>query len=302
MNLPESVRLVEVGARDGLQNEPQIITTAQKIALIDGLVDTGIQHLEVGSFVSPKWVPEMADSTAVFNGIKRRPGICYAALTPNVIGLEAAIAAGADEVAIFGAVSERFSQKNINCSISASLKRFESVMEKAAAYQLPVRAYISCVWGCPYEGQVAPQKVLDISKTLIDMGCYEISLGDTIGIATPLRVQALIGRLLDQLLISQLAVHFHDSRGQALANILAALQMGVAVVDSAIAGLGGCPYAGHRNHIINGNVASEDVLYMLNGMGIKTGIDLNKLITLSNRFCTRNKLQQRSRVSLATWK
>ncbi|MFC3152833.1 hydroxymethylglutaryl-CoA lyase [Litoribrevibacter euphylliae] len=293
--LPEQVRIVEVGVRDGLQNEKEIITTDAKLRLIDGLVSAGITHLEAGSFVSPEWVPQMADTTDVFERIHRKEGIRYAALTPNLQGLQAAIDAGASEVAVFGAASEAFSQKNINCSITESLARFLPVMKLADEHDIPVRGYVSCVLGCPYEGNIAFEKVAEVSAELMEMGCYEVSLGDTIGVGTPLKVQQLIQAVSRKVSSKHLAVHFHDTYGQALANILAALQMGVSVVDSSIAGLGGCPYAKGAS----GNVATEDVVYMLQGLGIETGVDLDQLMKVSERFCREQSLTQRSKVTLA---
>ncbi len=274
MRLPKFVRMVEVGPRDGLQNEKQIVPTEVKIGLVDRLTDAGLTAIEAGSFVSPKWVPQMADTPDVFAGIRRGAGVRYAALTPNAKGLEGALAAKVDEVAVFGAASESFSQKNINCSIAESLERFAPVMEAAKAQGLPVRGYVSCVLGCPYEGEIAPAAVADVAGKLLAMGCYEVSLGDTIGTGTPGKAQAMIAAVAERVPMDKIAVHFHDTYGQALANILAALELGVAVVDSSVAGLGGCPYAKGAS----GNVASEDVLYMLNGLGIETGVDLDKLV------------------------
>ncbi len=274
MQLPKFVRMVEVGPRDGLQNEKSMVPTAVKVELVNRLSDAGLSVVEAASFVSPKWVPQMGDSAEVLAGIARKPGVRYAALTPNLKGLEGALAAKADEVAVFGAASESFSQKNINCSIAESLDRFAPVMEQAKAAGVPVRGYVSCVLGCPYEGEIAPKAVAEVAERLFAMGCYEISLGDTIGTGTPTKAQAMIAAVAERVPVEKIAVHFHDTYGQALANILAALQMGVAVVDSSVAGLGGCPYAKGAS----GNVASEDVLYMLNGLGIETGVDLDKLI------------------------
>ena len=271
--LPKSVKIVEVGPRDGLQNEQGLVPLAAKIALVEQLADAGCAVIETGSFVSPKWVPQMADSTAVFQQIKRQNNVRYTALTPNLKGVEAAIEAQADEVAIFGAASEAFSQKNINCSIAESLERFLPVIELAQKHQIPVRGYVSCVLGCPYEGHVTPQKVAQVSQQLLDMGCYEISLGDTIGVGTPVKTQQMLEVVLRGTPKDKLAVHFHDTYGQALANILVALQQGISVVDSAVSGLGGCPYAKGAS----GNVATEDLVYMLDGMNIETGINLNQL-------------------------
>ncbi len=274
MNLPSSVKIVEVGPRDGLQNEKQSIPASVKIALIEKLVDAGLHYIEAGSFVNPKWVPQMAGSEEVFAGVQRREGVTYAALTPNLKGFERALSVQANEVAIFAAASEAFSQKNINCSIDESLERFEAIMENAKREGIPVRAYVSCVLGCPYQGEVAPEKVAEIAAKMIAMGCYEVSLGDTIGVGTPLKLSQLIDVVAAQVPIEKVAVHLHDTYGQALANALAALQKGVRVIDSSIAGLGGCPYAKGAS----GNVATEDLVYMLNGLGIEHGVDLDALI------------------------
>jgi hydroxymethylglutaryl-CoA lyase len=273
MSLPSSVRIVEVGPRDGLQNEPTPVTVAARIALIEGLVDAGLKTVEAGSFVSPKWVPQMVDTAAVLAGLKRKDGVRYPVLVPNLQGLEAAEAAGAKDISIFAAASESFSKKNINCSIAESLDRFRPVAERALAEERRLRGYVSCVLGCPYEGEIAPEAVARVSKALFDMGCEEVSLGDTIGTGTPLKAKRMIEAVAKHVPMKQLAVHFHDTYGQALANILATLDMGIGVVDSSVAGLGGCPYAKGAS----GNVATEDVVYMLNGMGVATGISLDKL-------------------------
>ena len=271
--LPQSVRLVEVGPRDGLQNEPGEVPTAARIELIDRLADAGLKTIESGSFVSPKWVPRMADTAQVMAGIKRHDDVSYPVLVPNMQGLEGAIAANAGEIAVFAAASESFSRKNINCSIAESLDRFRPVCESALKHGMKVRGYISCVLGCPYEGAVDPATVAAVAGDLTKMGCYEISLGDTIGVGTPLAAQAMVNRVAEDVPRDRLAVHFHDTYGQALANILACLECGIGVVDSSVSGLGGCPYAKGAT----GNVASEDVLYMLDGMGIETGVDLARL-------------------------
>lgn len=271
--LPKKVRLVEVGPRDGLQNESGEVPTAARIELIDRLAEAGLKTIESGSFVSPKWVPRMADTAEVMAGITRRDDVSYPVLVPNMKGLEGAIAANAGEIAVFGAATESFSRKNINCSIEESLDRFRPVCESALEHGMRVRGYISCVLGCPYEGKVDPAAVARVAAVLLDMGCYEISLGDTIGVGTPLAAQTMVDRVAEIVPLDRLAVHFHDTYGQALANILASLERGVAVVDSSVAGLGGCPYAKGAT----GNVATEDVLYMLNGMGIETGVDLERL-------------------------
>lgn len=271
---PKHVKIVEVGPRDGLQNEATPISVNDKIALIEKLANAGIGYIESASFVSPKWVPQMATSAEVFEKLSRKKRVTYAALTPNMHGFKAAMAVNVDEVAIFGAASESFSQKNINCSIEESLERFMPIMTAAKAANIKVRGYVSCVLGCPYEGDIAPEKVAKVADQLYKMGCYEISLGDTIGVGTPTNVTNMIKAVSAHVPIEKLAVHFHDTYGQALSNIYAALQLGINIVDSAIAGLGGCPYAKGAS----GNVATEDVVYMLDGLGIKTGIDFEKLL------------------------
>lgn len=278
MNLPSQVKIVEVGPRDGLQNEKQLVPTEIKIELINRLAEAGIRAIEATSFVSPKWVPQMGDNTAVMHGIKKHSATVYPVLTPNLQGFDAAIQAGATEVAIFAAASESFSRKNINCSIAESLKRFEPILSAASALEIPVRGYVSCVVGCPYEGTVAPAQAASVAKTLFDMGCYEVSLGDTIGVGNPTSIHKLIEACASQVPITKLAGHYHDTYGMAIANIYASLQMGMAVFDSSIAGLGGCPYAQGAS----GNVATEDVVYLLQGLGIETGIDLAKLAAIGD--------------------
>ena len=273
MILPSSVKIVEVGPRDGLQNEKQIVPTEIKIELINRLADAGVRVIEATSFVSPKWVPQMADNAAVMQGIKKQSATVYPVLTPNLQGFDAAVQAGATEVAIFGAASESFSRKNINCSIAESLKRFEPIVSAASALEIKVRGYVSCVVGCPYEGAIDPQKTAEVAKTLYDMGCYEVSLGDTIGVGNPASISRMIEACTKQIPIELLAGHYHDTYGMAIANIYASLQLGMAAFDSSIAGLGGCPYAKGAS----GNVATEDVVYLLHGLGIETGIDLAKL-------------------------
>ena len=295
MSLPDTVTLVEVGPRDGLQNEQQIIPLAAKLELIDDLGAAGMRVIEAGSFVNPKWIPQMADSEDVFAGIVRREGVRYTCLTPNLRGLERALAAGVDEVAVFGAASEAFSQKNINCGIDDSLARFADVMSAAQQANIPVRGYVSCVLGCPYEGEVDPTVVAHVTGKLLDMGCYEVSLGDTIGTGTAGSMATLLQVLLAQYPADKIAVHCHDTYGQALSNILVALQHGIATVDASVAGLGGCPYAKGAS----GNVATEDVVYMLQGMGIATGLDLDKLITAGNRISKTLGRPSGSRVALA---
>ncbi|WOT04187.1 hydroxymethylglutaryl-CoA lyase [Shewanella youngdeokensis] len=276
---PKQVSIFEVGARDGLQNEAPV-STSDKVALIEDLAAAGVNRIEAASFVSPKWVPQMADSADVLNGIRRHEGVTYSALTPNLKGLERAIAAGADEVAIFGAASETFSQRNINCSIAESLARFTPVMALAKAHNIKVRGYVSCVLGCPYEGDIAASEVVRVSTLLYQMGCYEISLGDTIGVGTAINARKMVQAVASEVPMSQLALHFHDTYGQALANILACLETGVSVIDSSVAGLGGCPYAKGAS----GNLATEDLVYMLHGLGIETGIDIHKLAFAGNKI------------------
>ena len=295
MNLPKNVRLVEVGPRDGLQNEQQPIGVADKVRLVDDLSAAGLRYIEVGSFVSPKWVPQMAGSAEVFARIQQLPGVTYAALAPNLKGFESALAAGVKEVAVFAAASESFSQKNINCSISESLQRFVPVLEAAKQQGIRVRGYVSCVLGCPYEGEVAPAQVAWVAKELFAMGCYEVSLGDTIGTGTAGKVRHLLNVVGRDVPRNLLAGHFHNTYGQALANIYASLLEGIDVFDSSVAGLGGCPYAKGAS----GNVASEDVLYLLNGLGIETGVDLDQLIAAGQRICTVLDKPNGSRVARA---
>lgn len=281
MNLPKSVRLVEVGPRDGLQNEKQPISVADKVRLVDDLTAAGLSYVEVGSFVSPKWVPQMAGSAEVFAGIERKPGVTYAALTPNLKGFEAALEAKVEEVAVFAAASEAFSQENINCSIAESLQRFVPLMEAAKAAKVRVRGYVSCVLGCPYDGDIAPEQVASVARELYAMGCYEVSLGDTIGTGTAGKTRTMIEVVGRDIPRDRLAGHFHDTYGQALPNIYASLLEGISVFDSSVAGLGGCPYAKGAT----GNVATEDVLYLLQGLGIETGVDMDKLIAAGQRIC-----------------
>lgn len=281
MDIPQQVRLVEVGPRDGLQNEKQPIEVADKIRLVDDLTEAGLGYIEVGSFVSPKWVPQMAGSAEVFAGIRQKPGVTYAALAPNLKGFEAALESGVKEVAVFAAASEAFSQRNINCSIAESLERFVPVMDAAHQHGIRVRGYVSCVLGCPYDGFIAPEQVAGVARELHAMGCYEVSLGDTIGTGTAGDTRRLFEVVGKDIPRDKLAGHFHDTYGQALANIYASLLEGIAVFDSSVAGLGGCPYAKGAT----GNVASEDVLYLLEGLGIRTGIDMDKLIDAGQRIC-----------------
>ena len=295
MTLPLHVRIVEVGPRDGLQNEAANISVEARIALIEKLAAAGVKDIEAGSFVNPKWIPQMANSEAVFACLKRGGGVRYSALTPNLQGFERAQAAGADEVAVFAAASQAFSQKNINCSIEESLERFKPVMVAAALADIPVRGYVSCVLGCPYEGEIAPQRVSEVCQELLAMGCYEVSLGDTIGTGTAGSMRSLLNVLLQHVEASRLAVHCHDTYGQALVNILVALERGIATVDASVAGLGGCPYAKGAS----GNVATEDVLYMLNGLDIDTGINLHALTEAGNYISAQLGRENQSRVARA---
>jgi hydroxymethylglutaryl-CoA lyase len=281
MTLPKTVRLVEVGPRDGLQNEKQPVPAAVKIELVNRLADCGLTAIEATAFVSPKWVPQMADAAEVMAGIERRTGVAYPVLVPNEKGLESAIAARASEVAVFAAASEAFSQKNINCTIKESLERFKPVMARAKEAGVKVRGYVSCVLGCPYQGEVAPAAVADVAWALFEMGCYEVSLGDTIGTGTPGKTQAMIESVARRVPIKKLAGHYHDTFGMAAANIYASLQMGVNVFDAAVGGLGGCPYAKGAS----GNVATEDVVWLLQGLSIGSGVDLDKLVDTAAWIC-----------------
>ena len=280
--IPEQVRIVEVGPRDGLQNEPGAVSIATRVAFIDALTAAGLQAIEAGSFVSPRWVPQMAGTAEVLAQIDRRPGVHYPVLVPNMTGFAAAAAAGVAEIAVFGAASESFSQRNINCSIAESLDRFRPVCEAALAAGMRVRGYVSCVLGCPYEGEIAPAAVARVAAELAAMGCYEVSLGDTIGVGTPMKARAMLLTVAEHIPMQALAIHFHDTYGQALANILACLESGVAVVDSAAAGLGGCPYAAGAS----GNVATEDLVYMLDGMGVHTGVALEGVLAAGRLIAT----------------
>lgn len=272
--MTEHVRIVEVGPRDGLQNEKSIIAARDKIELINRLSGTGLRCIEATSFVSPKWIPQLADAAEVFAGITRKPGVSYPVLVPNEVGFDRALAAGATEVAVFSAASEAFNQKNINASIDESIERFKPILVRAASLGVKVRGYVSTVLGCPYQGDVPVADVVRVARRMHDLGCYEISLGDTVGMGTPVKAREMLRAVADAVPMSALAVHFHDTRGQALANILACLEEGVRVVDSAVSGTGGCPYAKGAS----GNVASEDVVYMIEGMGLDTGVDLARLV------------------------
>ena len=292
---PQSVTIVELAARDGLQNLPQILPPQLRAQLIDYLSLTGLKRIEAGSFVSAAAVPQMADSDQVFANIRRQPGICYSALTPNLKGLEAALAAGADEVAVFASASESFSQKNINCSITASLKRFEPVLSAAAQHGLKVRGYLSCVMGCPYDGDVAPTAVANVAEQLWQMGCYEISLGDTIGVGTPLKAKRMLEQTARHIPVPALAAHFHNTCGQALVNVFALLEEGLSVIDTSVAGLGGCPFAPGAS----GNLATEDAVYMLEGMGINSGVNMKALLKAATFICDQLGITSRSGVGTA---
>src|ERR1044071_687619 len=275
------VKIVEVGPRDGLQNEPREVPTEVKLELIERLAAAGLTSVEATAFVSPKWVPQMADHIEVLERVRRKAGVSYPVLTPNLKGFEAARAAGAGEVAMFGAASEAFSKKNINCSIAESLERFRPIVSESNKYNIKVRGYVSCVLGCPYEGEVKPERVADVAGALYDMGCYEISLGDTIGVGTPARTKMMIDAGSEPVPVAKLAGHYHDTYGQALANAYASLELGVRTFDASVAGLGGCPYAAGAS----GNVATEDVVYMLDGMGVRTGVDLGELVDIGRWIC-----------------
>lgn len=278
-NYPQKVRIVEVGPRDGLQNEKNIVPANVKVGFINMLSDSGLRTIEAGAFVSPKWVPQMADTAEVFSAITKKTGVSYPVLVPNAKGMESAVAAGVREIAVFAAASESFSQKNINCSIAESIERFRPVIDEAKKHGIAVRGYVSCVLGCPYEGEIAPAAVVHVAKELFGLGCYEISLGDTIGTGTPVKTRLLLQSVKKEIPVQHIAAHFHDTYGQALANLVIALEEGVSVIDSAAAGLGGCPYARGAT----GNVSTEDVLYMLHGMGIETGVDIEKIAS-AGRF------------------
>ncbi|MFK7161278.1 hydroxymethylglutaryl-CoA lyase [Marinospirillum sp. MEB164] len=295
MSLPASVRLVEVGPRDGLQNEARQIDTATKIELIARLSSAGLRHIEAASFVSPRWVPQMADGAQVMAGLSRQQGVTYAALTPNLQGLEAALAAGVDEVAVFSAASESFTQKNINCSIAESIERFVPVIERAQEAGIQVRGYVSTVLGCPYQGEIAPEQVAAVSRDLYQLGCYEISLGDTLGCGTPIAAKRMLEAVQREVPLTHLAAHFHNTYGQALANLYALLEEGLSIIDSSVAGLGGCPYAKGAS----GNVATEDVVYLLHGLGIHTGVDLAQLAATGRWISTQLQRPLASQVGLA---
>ena len=293
--LPTRVTLVEVGARDGLQNQPERLSAEIRAELVNRLVQAGLRRIEAGSFVSPAAVPQMADSHQVFTLLRPQPEVIYSALTPNLRGFEAALAAGANEVAVFASASEGFSQKNINCSIATSLKRFEPVMAAAKDHGIKVRGYVSCVMGCPYDGDISPPAVASVAHQLWQMGCYEISLGDTIGTGTPLKAKRLLEHTAKYIPVPALAAHCHNTYGQALANIFALLEEGLSVIDTAVAGLGGCPYAPGAS----GNLATEDAVYMLQGMGIKTGVNMEELLKAATFICHQLGVSSRSHAGLA---
>jgi hydroxymethylglutaryl-CoA lyase len=293
--MPRRVKIVEVGPRDGLQNEATQVATEIKLGLIERLADAGLKYIEATAFVSPKRIPQMADHDAVMSGVVRRDGLTYLALTPNLQGFEAAIAAGVDEVAVFGAASETFSRRNINCSIAESLQRFEQVTQAAKARRIPVRGYVSCVLGCPYEGAIAPGAVAEVASALYRMGCHEISLGDTIGVGTPGRTVAMIEAVAKRVPMEKLAGHFHDTYGQGLANVYAALKLGIAVFDASVAGLGGCPYAPGAS----GNLATDDLIYLLDGLDIETGVRLDALLAADRYICEALGRATQSRVAQA---
>ena len=292
---PKEISIVEMGARDGLQNQSTSLSVDDRATFIDLLSQSGIRRIEAGSFVSPKAIPQMADSAEIFRQIKRQKKITYSALTPNLRGFNAALTAGVEEVAVFAAASETFSQKNINCSIAESLKRFEPVMEAARKNNIRVRGYVSCVLGCPYEGSISKSDVAAVSRELHQLGCYEISLGDTIGTGTPVKAKRMLDAVRNDVPVNQLAAHFHNTYGQALANLYAVIDEGLAVIDSSVAGLGGCPYAPGAS----GNVATEDVVYMLEGMGIKTGVNMDELLKAATFICGRLGIQSHSNAGQA---
>jgi hydroxymethylglutaryl-CoA lyase len=292
---PKHVRIVEVGPRDGLQNEPRAVPTEVKLELIEKLARARLKAIEATAFVSPKWVPQMADHSDVMRRIKRYPGVTYPVLVPNTKGFEAALAAGVEEVAVFGAASETFSQKNINCSIAESLNRFRPVLDAARQHGVRVRGYVSCVLGCPYAGEIKPEAVAYVAQQLYEMGCYEISLGDTIGVGTPAKTKTMLETVARRVPLDHLAGHYHDTYGQALTNIYASLEMGISVFDSSVAGLGGCPYSPGAS----GNVATEDVVYLLDGLGIETGVDLERVCEAGAYICEALGREVQSKVARA---
>lgn len=295
MSFPKRVKIVEVGPRDGLQNEATRLSIEARIDLIQALAQSGLRNIEIGSFISPQRLPQMADTAAVFEGLNLNQAVQYSALVPNMRGMQDALAAGVNEIAVFASASETFSEKNINCSIADSMARYREIIEIATEKDIAVRAYISCVMGCPYEGEISSRAVLDLASEFKALGCYEVSLGDTIGVGTPLAAKTLVRRVANEIGIDNTAIHFHDTYGQALANIYACLELGISSIDSAVAGLGGCPYAIGAS----GNVASEDLVYMLNNMGIETGVDLNQLVRTGRDICSQLDIPVRSKVNLA---
>ncbi len=301
MSLPSSVEIIEVGPRDGLQNEKKTLSVELKVELIERLAKAGLKKIEAGSFVSPKWVPQMAGTDLVLDRLNNNKtlikdtGVRYAALTPNLKGLEGAIQHSAGEIAIFSAASESFTQKNINCSIKESLQRFDAIMAQAKQINLPVRGYVSTIVGCPYEGDIDPLKVAEVAKHLYQMGCYEVSLGDTIGVGTPLIFKRMLEAVMKEVPVNKLAVHCHNTYGQALSNIYASLELGISKIDASVAGLGGCPYAKGAS----GNIATEDVLFMLNGMNIQTGVNLDEVVEIGHWICNELDRENQSKVGLA---
>ncbi|MFA6036833.1 MAG: hydroxymethylglutaryl-CoA lyase [Legionellales bacterium] len=295
MSLPKKVKIVEVGPRDGLQNESQVLATQDKITLIEKLSETGLTNIEATSFVAKKWIPQLGDAEEVMTGLKRTDGVNYSALVPNIQGFERALSVNVQEVAVFTAASEAFTQKNINCTIAESFERFAPILALAKQKNIKVRGYVSCALGCPYQGEVAPEAVAKVVKRLYEMGCYEISLGDTIGVGTVNKVNVMLDAVMKEIPTDALAIHFHDTYGQALINIYAAMQKGIYIMDSAVAGLGGCPYAKGAS----GNVATEDVLYALNGLGIETGVDLDKIVAVAHWISEKLGKAPRSKVALA---
>lgn len=297
MNLSGTVKIVEVGPRDGLQNEKTALTLKDKVSFIEALSKAGLSVIEAGAFVSPKWIPQMAESAAVYSTLRQQEGVSYPILVPNEKGMEKALEAGVKEIAVFTASSETFCLKNINCSIEESFNRFQPVMNLAQRYGIKVRGYVSCSLGCPYEGEIPYRQTARIAQRLIDEGCYEISIGDTIGVGTPRKVQQLLSLILKTVAVDKIAVHFHDTYGQAIANILQALQLGVRIIDSSVAGLGGCPYAQGAT----GNVATEDALYLLEGMGIETGVNLKKIATIGCLISQKLNRENGSKVGRAMY-
>lgn len=294
-SLPDKVKIVEVGPRDGLQSEPKFLATEDKISFIEQLSQTGLKHIEATSFVSPKWIPQLSDHQTVFQNLKKKPDVHYPVLVPNLLGFENAFASGVKEIALFTAASDSFTRKNIACTIDESFNRFELIAKAAVKNNVKIRGYVSCIVACPYEGKIAPQRVIEVTKKLLDLGCYEISLGDTLGVGTPAEIVPLFDRVMKSVDKKQLAAHFHNTFGQAIANIFSVLQLGISIFDSAVAGLGGCPYAKGAS----GNVATEDVVFFMHGLNIQTGIDLKKLIAVGEFICEKLHRRNESKVALA---